>query len=53
MGPERAWRGVNRVHETDERLIDAIDEQYGHLFDMMQMPYAYWRRYAFELIECN
>ncbi len=47
------YQRVNRIRESEHRFIDAIDEQYEQVFTQVQTPYAFWRKYGYELIQYN
>lgn len=47
------YQRVRKIRETEYLFIDALDEQMMNLRRKMREPYAYWRRYAFELIQYN
>ena len=44
---------ANRIRESENRFVDLIDEQYEQIYQRMQTPYAYWRRFGYELIQYN
>lgn len=47
------YQRVSRIRETEYLFIDTLDEQVMNLRRKMREPYAYWRRYAFELVQYN
>lgn len=49
----KMYQRVKRIRNSEYKFIDALDEQAMNLREKMQEPYAYWRRYAFELIRYN
>ena len=44
---------VLRIRDSEYQFIDAIDEQFGTIFNEMKVPYALWRRYQFEFEDYN
>ncbi|MBQ75892.1 MAG: hypothetical protein CMQ20_12840 [Gammaproteobacteria bacterium] len=42
---------VKNIRESEYAYIDTVDEQFENFYKKMQLAYAYWRRYSFELIE--
>jgi|ETNmetMinimDraft_23_1059889.scaffolds.fasta_scaffold06791_4 hypothetical protein len=42
---------AKKIRESEYTYIDTVDEQFENFHKKMQLAYAYWRRYSFELIE--
>ena len=47
------YERASKIREAEYEFIDIVDEQYENFYKKMQLTYAYWRQYSYELIEYN
>jgi len=44
---------VNRIREAEYVFVDTVDQEYTGLHERMRVPYAFWRRYSYDLLTYN